>query len=395
MCHPVLFLSLNFFREHYQSTFCSEDTYGFNSSRLQSRSQSRGIESFPSRLPPEHDGLIPDSLSEIGDMDGEESAGVTGVIRTNRQLSPSGEASGQQEVGPSSQDKSSNLSWTGSISRGYSHHSMEQRQSSHALVLTSEDNNNARHRSLESSNTIEEELDEMFHSMSAQIINFRRINVADGWDVGTSPEEMKHDILLGLRVGLCGAVSTFSSWNSAMINLMKAGKVGEAVVGYVIGIQLGVISYRFGQHLAVYIFVWRCRRETKRDEKRGYGIRLRVSDADDSGNEVEGGASENFRNNLGLMVADQNVPSVRAVATSVFGTILIALFSALYFFPRHQQFSISLLFTPLGCLARWRLTNKYNKILPGFPLGECHHLFRLSKSIIVAIISVDFHAYTQ
>lgn len=72
----------------------------------------------------------------------------------------------------------------------------------------------------------------------------QRINFRNGWDVGTSADEMKHQILVGLRVGFCGAVSTWSSWNSAMISLLQRGKIGEAVVGYAIGIQLGVVSYR-------------------------------------------------------------------------------------------------------------------------------------------------------
>lgn len=70
------------------------------------------------------------------------------------------------------------------------------------------------------------------------------LNISEGWDIGTSAEEMKHQILLGLRVGFCGAVSTWSSWNSAMISLLQRGKIGEALVGYALGIQLGVVCYR-------------------------------------------------------------------------------------------------------------------------------------------------------
>ena len=70
------------------------------------------------------------------------------------------------------------------------------------------------------------------------------LNISEGWDIGTSAQEMKYQILLGLRVGFCGAVSTWSSWNSAMISLLQRGKIGEALVGYALGIQLGVVSYR-------------------------------------------------------------------------------------------------------------------------------------------------------
>jgi fluoride ion exporter CrcB/FEX len=199
-----------------------------------------------------------------------------------------------------------------------------------------------------SNNTIGEDLDDMLQNISESLATLGRINVGDGWDVGTSAEDMKHDILLGLRCGLCGAISTFSSWNTAMVNLLRAGKIGEALIGYGLGIQLGIISYRFGQHLAVYFFVWRCRRETKRDERRGYGLRIRADTTDsDQSEETETAVDANTRRTA------LELPSIRAVMTSVFATIMTTLLVAVFLFPKHQQFFISLLFTPFGCLARW------------------------------------------
>eukprot|EP00804_Cyclotella_cryptica_P031259 CCRYP_011080-RA/>CCRYP_011080-RA protein AED:0.25 eAED:0.25 QI:192/0.8/0.66/1/0.8/0.66/6/0/816 len=187
------------------------------------------------------------------------------------------------------------------------------------------------------------------------------LNVGDGWDVGTSAEEMKHQILLGLRVGFCGAISTWSSWNSAMISLLRAGKIGEALVGYAIGIQLGVVCYRFGQQLAVYIFVYRRRREAKRDETRGYGLRLQMesNDSTDEEHDTDGDPSDRAT----------KLPSVRVVVTVLFAAVIISLCCSIFLLPQHQQFAISLIFTPFGCLARWKLQNTYNKRLPGFPLG--------------------------
>ncbi len=214
------------------------------------------------------------------------------------------------------------------------------------------------------------------------VATFRRIQFLEGWNSGTSPEEMKHIILLGLRLGFCGALGTFSSLNASVIRLLKSGKIGEALVGYAVSIQLGIVSYRFGQHLAVYIFVWRCRLETKRDERRGYGLRLRREDSD----EERGSYSTTARTRY---------ISVRSLATMLFvamfvslgeslfdcliiirvyftygdTSVFVSLGLSLYFFPSHQKYFISLLFTPFGCLARWKLMTKYNKYVPGFPLG--------------------------
>jgi hypothetical protein len=134
----------------------------------------------------------------------------------------------------------------------------------------------------------------------------------EGWNSGTSPEEMKHIILLGLRLGFCGALGTFSSLNASVIRLLKSGKIGEALVGYAISIQLGIVSYRFGQHLAVYVFVWRCRLETQRDERRGYGLRLHHLDSD------EEPASD-------AIPARRRYISVRSLATILFVAMFVSI----------------------------------------------------------------------
>jgi len=218
-------------------------------------------------------------------------------------------------------------------------------------------------------------------NVSENISRLRRVNLADGWDVGTTPDDMSDDLMLGLRDGFCGALSSFSSWNSAMVNLMRNGQVGQAFVGYMLGLQLPIIAYRFGQHVAVYIFILRCRRETKRDERRGYGIRLSmndVSDRDDSAgledddnlnNENEG---ESDPNNPGIMKdsSAREIPSVRAIVTALFIMALVTQCTSLSFFqdPDKQALALSLLFSPLGVLARWRLS-KFNSWRPTFPIG--------------------------
>lgn len=237
-----------------------------------------------------------------------------------------------------------------------------------AFAPSPQQNSNAQPRHLTPSRILRQtssHVDEIVQNISA----IRRVHVMDGWSIGTSADQMKDIILVGLRVGFCGALSTFSSLNASMISLLRAGSIGEALFGYALSIQMGIISYRFGQHLAVYIFVWRCRRETKRDERRGgYGIRLRRMD------------TEELENEDNLSVNDMNPSqqqrstrrrfiSVRTVATLLLAAMIITLGLAVYFFSSHQQYLLSLLFTPLGTLARYKLMKKYNSRVPGFPVG--------------------------
>eukprot|EP00934_Nitzschia_sp_Nitz4_P006414 Nitzschia sp. Nitz4//scaffold1_size375055//334432//337716//NITZ4_000335-RA/size375055-augustus-gene-0.695-mRNA-1//1//CDS//3329541222//6404//frame0 len=219
--------------------------------------------------------------------------------------------------------------------------------------------------------------------VSRQISRIRRVSLAAGWDVGTSPEESSEDLMLGLRDGLCGALSSFSSWISSMVTLLTTGNIGQAFVGLILGIQLPLIGYRFGQHVAVYIFVWRCRRETRRDERRGYGIRLNMDDGEDSDDEElrgisrapSGDSEQRSTRAKGRRVQveeddDSETPSVRAIITAIFIMSLVAQVTALNFFyePQDRLVALSLLFSPLGVLTRWRLS-RLNSWRPSFPIG--------------------------
>jgi fluoride ion exporter CrcB/FEX len=195
-----------------------------------------------------------------------------------------------------------------------------------------------------------------------------RVNLADGWDSGTTAEAMSDDLMLGLRDGFCGALSSFSSWNSAMVSLLRHGNVGQAVVGYIIGLQLPIVAYRFGQHAAVYIFVWRTRRETRKDERRGgYGIRLSTNDDLE---QYENSDSDDDDEEKKRKAAEDEMPSLRAVITAIFIMALVTQITSIFFFntPENQQIALSLLFSPLGVFARWRLA-KLNRWKPTFPIG--------------------------
>jgi fluoride ion exporter CrcB/FEX len=212
------------------------------------------------------------------------------------------------------------------------------------------------------------DLNRIVHDVSANVTEnisrLQRVNLADGWDVGTSPEDMSDDLMLGLRGGFCGALSSFSSWNSAMVSLLKNGNVGTAFVGYMLGIQLPIVAYRFGQHVAVYIFIWRARHEKRKDERRGYGIRVSLNEYSERGNTDDESLQTNPND------SSRETPSIRAVVTAIFIMGLVTQCTSMSFFndPDNQQIALSLLFSPLGVLGRWRLS-KYNTWSSNFPIG--------------------------
>jgi len=226
--------------------------------------------------------------------------------------------------------------------------------------------------------------------VSNNISRIGRVNLANGWDVGTSPHEKSEDLTLGLRDGLCGALSSFSSWISSMVNLFRAGQIGQAFVGILLGIQLPIVAYRFGQYVSVYIFVWRCRREKGKDEIRGYGIQLHTSNEEDTTDnfcqsiesahrhsfdsvDSSTGYSQRITRTKGRRTVhdeESEIPSIRAIFTAIFLMCLVAQLTSLTFFtqPEDRLLALGLLFSPLGVLARWRMM-KFNSWRPGFPIG--------------------------
>eukprot|EP00536_Pseudo-nitzschia_multiseries_P013799 jgi/Psemu1/310283/fgenesh1_kg.617_\ len=234
------------------------------------------------------------------------------------------------------------------------------------------------------------DLDQIISNVATGVSNnismISRVNLANGWDVGTSPQEKSEDLTLGLRDGLCGALSSFSSWISSMVNLFRAGQIGQAFVGLMLGIQLPIVAYRFGQHVSVYVFVWRCRREKGRDERRGYGIQVHTSDEEVSTDRIISSPSSihghsfdsaddshkitRTKGRRTVHDEENDVPSIRAIFTALFIMCLVAQLTSLTFFkkPEDRLLALSLLFSPLGVLARWRMM-KFNSWRPSFPLG--------------------------
>lgn len=248
---------------------------------------------------------VPGDRFEIGDLEDHGSGNIESgdVEMTEQFTSSSGEASGEASAPPSTESPA------------------ELQRS----VPLERDSPPLRRQP---SSAIEDQVDEIIHTINDGVTTLRRAHILDGWNVDSSPEKMKDILLLGLRVGFCGALSTFSSLNASVIRLLRAGSVGEALFGYTISVQMGIVSYRFGQHCAVYAFVWRCRREARRDERRGYGLRLRSVNLDEDviPPRQEGSAQWRF------------MPSVRTIATLLFLAMFVSLSLAIYFSKAHRQY---------------------------------------------------------
>jgi hypothetical protein len=76
------------------------------------------------------------------------------------------------------------------------------------------------------------------------------------WLNSHHPMQSNHIFHVALQTAFCGSLTTFASWNSQMvIMLLGAGsdkgssKVGQALMGYLLGIICSLSSFQFGRHL--------------------------------------------------------------------------------------------------------------------------------------------------
>lgn len=67
-------------------------------------------------------------------------------------------------------------------------------------------------------------------------------------------------ILIALRLGFCGSLTSYSSWNTEMIVMVfstaterASGKFVKALMGYIIGIEISLSSLTAGKNMASYI----------------------------------------------------------------------------------------------------------------------------------------------
>ena len=80
---------------------------------------------------------------------------------------------------------------------------------------------------------------------------------------------------LGLRVGFCGSLTTWASWNTQMVTMFAAGhgtllrtQVVSVAFGYFIGFMTAVCSYVLGEQVALAI-IFRYRHEDPSAERAG------------------------------------------------------------------------------------------------------------------------------
>lgn len=210
---------------------------------------------------------------------------------------------------------------------------------------------------------------------------------------------------VGIRTGLCGTITTFSSWNSQMIVMMDGTltelgpQVVTALFGYLIGFFCALASFLVGTHVSAWLTRWRNPDIAEEDDEE---LRLNTARSIDHGDDYEhhqSSATETVRSRH-LSSTRFSSPQGRII---IFPLFLISRFSCCFRrfcngrapfvllailltgygvagFSYDNSFYRTLfwtsVFTPPGALLRWELTKWGARVsdqrwrrLNWFPLG--------------------------
>lgn len=161
----------------------------------------------------------------------------------------------------------------------------------------------------------------------------------------TSKEDtalVKHaSLLVGLRTGLCGSLTTFASWKLQMIQMLLAGHGTQlksqwlgVATGLILGLVTSLSALLIGQHFALFLIT----QKDKRKHTSNPSTESKTSDMS-----VEKGSV--------ILTLFALVVLVLGTALALIGVLEL---SGLNFW---RKLCCSILLAPIGALLRWRLSS--------------------------------------
>jgi len=177
------------------------------------------------------------------------------------------------------------------------------------------------------------------------------------------PLQYEKGLHMGITTGFCGSLTTLSSWNSQMVMMMNGNanpylgsQVIAALLGYILGLQTSLVSFRAGRAFAEFVHA------------------KRNPDHDSYGNEIRW---RYYHYHLSWII-----PMILLIIS---GTLIAVYVAGDMHWDIHyyRQLWIACILAPLGTLLRWKLSAWNGKF--SFPLGT--FLSNVMASIVSAAIT--------
>ena len=171
------------------------------------------------------------------------------------------------------------------------------------------------------------------------------------------PWQMEGSLHLGVRTGLCGSLTTFSSWNTQMVQMMDGtanpilgSQIPAALFGYVLGLQTSLASYRAGRVLGA------CCSHANRGRRNNPHVfdnnntTTRPSPSPSPSPSPTRRCHNHRRHHLHWVT-----PAVLSIVVGTLIGLYVAGDAYWHVVPYYRELWIGSLFAPFGTLCRWKL----------------------------------------
>ncbi|GKY95381.1 hypothetical protein MPSEU_000499700 [Mayamaea pseudoterrestris] len=229
------------------------------------------------------------------------------------------------------------------------------------------------------------------------------------WFRADHPLQRRKAFHAALRIGFCGSLTTFSSWNTQMVVMMDGtatvlgAQVPAAIFGYLLGIMCPLASYFFGRHVYDWWLLIHPQRDTVNESvEHGQLMLCATSDSD-----VESAATTSdarfttsrqrwstTMHAIGNKCYNYFTRFMAAMALTVTPFVVAALLVGAFAFaghvenmPFYRKMWLSALLAPFGAVLRWWLvqfndSKGYWKSLEFLPWGT------LTANVLGCFVSI-------
>jgi len=236
------------------------------------------------------------------------------------------------------------------------------------------------------------------------------------------------DMHIALRVGFCGSLTTFASWNTQMVvmmdgyNTVLGSQVVSSLFGYSLGMVWSLMSFYVGQHTSIWLTLWRnphlvdnlrdgqkyskqFTQQTLETQKQNFSFDTSLSEQ----NEEQGTIQKKNSKDLPYLIEFATLGKARTKEATnsvlncinnifhgkyspfLFLSILIFIYvygDSVWGSKFCQQLWIDSIFAPFGTLLRWKLSSLNGAILQNYRKFKWIPWGTLLTNVMGSIISV-------
>jgi fluoride ion exporter CrcB/FEX len=186
------------------------------------------------------------------------------------------------------------------------------------------------------------------------------------WLKQNHPLQSNTKIHTSMRTGLCGSITTFSSWNTQMVVMMigKGTTLGVQIVpalfGYFIGMVSAIASFLYGRRFAKFLYCYR--HPNQNDDM---NIVKDIESHDQISQSADSSSDDDNGNKCSIKALEMIDCIFNGTYSSIIFTALLLFFFLIGGFAMgnkfHQVMGVTCLLSPLGTIIRWRLSSLNGK----------------------------------